>query len=216
MRYLKTLLAIAALVLFVAPVIAEGVPAVREGHISFGHGDLAWITVASVREDVAGIGTSYAVHIECIGWELYVTQCRELEKIMCDNRKSPDEMFQSVYGFIEKAGFQASGLDRSGAGSDICYFSGGWVDDETAEALFTAIQGDKEEAYFTVTLLLPYGVEGKMIFVDGEPALVVERTFNIAQIRVPKKSTATRITIGDACEVNVFIERDGKRIFPCQ
>jgi hypothetical protein len=72
---------------------------------------------------------------------------------------------------------------------------------------------------YKVILILPSTMSDAEIFVDGEPATILDRTLSVVTILVTEKETNHRITVkkGDRiCTKEQLIRQDNLTIYPCQ
>ncbi len=74
--------------------------------------------------------------------------------------------------------------------------------------------------FYTVRLLLPARMNGAEIFVDGQPALLVQQTATVVTVQVSRKATGHQFTARkgeDVCsKPPQLIRENNVIIYPCQ
>lgn len=86
--------------------------------------------------------------------------------------------------------------------------------------LFIAILVRDKKVYYTVKLVLPSRMSGADIYVDGQPATILEQTHTVVIIRVEKKQENHQFiaqkTNEQPCTKTQLIQKNDETIFVCQ
>lgn len=90
---------------------------------------------------------------------------------------------------------------------------------DTSAARKDPVHIQKTRTAYEVTLVLPSRLSDAEILIDGQPAVILQRTLTVVKIRVAEKQQPHEITVkrGDeSCTKRQWIRRSGDILYPCQ